>query len=574
MDARNRTVSEWFERIRTGQIKLPRFQRHEAWGHNEVSSLLEAVLRGLPAGATLILEIGNEEPFVSRFLETAPVGRERVTEHLLDGQQRLTALWRALHDNYDARTYLVKVSGTEVEVPAPEVLSQARWWRKGVRYPVWCDDPRQLWARGFVPVRLLNPSESGEIRSWSDAAADGDLAVSRDIETDLTALRERVKSYNVPFLSLPVTTPKDVALEVFIKMNTSSVRLSAFDIVVAQLEEATGQSLHELVDDLRAAVPSVARYRDVGNLVLDVAALRADRPPTQASYQRLDMRQVNAEWQTLVDGISWAVALLEDEHVFDGARLPSIVVLPVLAALYEHVPPSLDAAGNARTLATAYLWRAFLTRRYEQSAATRSLQDLRGLREALRENRGLSDVRAPIFDEDLTPLPDARDLISAGWPKTRDILARGILAASLRVGALDIADGQPARADNLQKREYHHLFPDSILRQVGGLDEASTYRALNCALITWSTNRNISNKSPMQYLEDRVSKANLGVEAIRTRLQTHVVPFDELAQSGPYGEEEGERVRDDYEAFLAARSAAMLPVLQDLCWGRTPRTGQ
>ena len=34
------------------------------------------------------------------------------------------------------------------------------------------------------------------------------------------------------------------------QMNTSSVRLSAFDIVVTQLEEAMGQSLHDLVDNL------------------------------------------------------------------------------------------------------------------------------------------------------------------------------------------------------------------------------------------------------------------------------------------------------------------------------------
>ncbi|MFH5230382.1 hypothetical protein [Antrihabitans spumae] len=78
MEASNRSVKDWFNRIRMGQIKLPRFQRHEAWGHNEVEGLLGTVVGGLPAGALLILEVGDAELFVSRYLKTAPQPGSRV----------------------------------------------------------------------------------------------------------------------------------------------------------------------------------------------------------------------------------------------------------------------------------------------------------------------------------------------------------------------------------------------------------------------------------------------------------------------------------------------------------------
>jgi len=39
MDARNRSLAEWFTRIASGQIQLPRFQRFEAWGHREIDDL-------------------------------------------------------------------------------------------------------------------------------------------------------------------------------------------------------------------------------------------------------------------------------------------------------------------------------------------------------------------------------------------------------------------------------------------------------------------------------------------------------------------------------------------------------
>src|SRR5919107_134052 len=93
VQARDRAVDEWFSRISSGQMQLPRFQRFEAWGNREVADLLQTVLDELPAGATLILEVGDTSPFKYRPIQAASSGPERLTELLLDGQQRLTALW-------------------------------------------------------------------------------------------------------------------------------------------------------------------------------------------------------------------------------------------------------------------------------------------------------------------------------------------------------------------------------------------------------------------------------------------------------------------------------------------------
>lgn len=574
MDARNRTLPEWFNRIRTGQIKLPRFQRHEAWTHNEISSLLGAVLRGLPSGAALILEVGDQEPFVSRTMIGAPPAVERVSEHLLDGQQRLTALWRSFHDSYEDRTYLLRLED-DVDHEGEQIWTVhglARWHKNGALYPMWVDDPEALHARGFLPLRLLRPGDelADETRGWTDAATGEDLRAGRDLERSISDLRARVITYNIPYLSLPVSTQRDVALEVFIKMNTSSVRLTAYDIVVAQLEEATGASLHDLVEELRGAVPAAVHYRDLGGWVLDVAALRENRPPTQASYQRLDLERVHREWKQIVAGIGAAVAFLEEERVFDSERLPTIAVLPILAALHEHHPTDPDKLGNARTLLRKYIWRSFLTSRYEQSVGTRSLQDFRGLRADLA---GESGVAIPIFDEEAHPVPRQEDLRRSGWPKRKEILARGILAASLRAGARDLADDALVGPENVRTREYHHLFPNSVLTSDGGLTSGESFRALNCALITWRTNRKISAKSPLTYMRERVEGASLGAAVVQERLRSHIIPYDELASAGWDGLEGGElrdAIQADYERFLDARADLLVRPIQDLCAGRAP----
>jgi len=563
MEARNRTLPEWFMRVRTRQIMLPRFQRMESWGQKEITDLLEAVLRGLPVGSVLTLEVGDEMPFVSRPIAGAPTTGERVIELLLDGQQRLTALWRALHNNYEERTYYVRVPPDNSDNEL-EVVSQSRWRKDGRRFPLWADNPAACWARRLVPIQLLRPDPDAE------AEADGWIRQALNLPEDLrqaeperileytalkeqlTQLRHKIADFNLPFLSLPVGTPKEVALNVFIKLNTNTVKLTTFDIIVAQTEEATGQSLHDLVGSLRSEVPTLEAYGPPEDLVLGASALLQDRVPNQSGYLALDLEKMVADWAKLVRGAQEATRFLEEEHVLDNQRLPTESVLAPLIALWALVPRDPDILGNARILLKKYIWRAFFTDRYERAAATAALQDFRALRGVITEGKPESDV--PCFNEKAHPFPTREELKQAGWPKKRDRLARAILLVSLYGGARDIADGTPVNREHLKQREYHHLFPMAYLREQG-FEDPVINRALNCALVSWRTNRTVAAKEPIAYLRERTEANVLGEDEIRRRLKTHVVDFDSLATG-------------EYEAFLDDRARLIEQAMRELCAGR------
>lgn len=570
MEARNRPLPAWFTRIQTMQIQLPRFQRYEAWSPDKVADLLSTVLRGLPAGAALVLEVGDANPFVSRSMVTAPEEGERVTELLLDGQQRLTALWRSLNNTYEDRTYFVRVSsdGAPSSAESAVVIGQPRWVREGKRYPLWADEPAEVWKRGLVPLRLLRPVEvAAEIDEWVDRL-DVEHPQQREIERLIASLRSSVREFNLPFLSLPPQTPKDVALDVFLKLNTSSVRLTTFDILVAQVEEQTGQPLHDHVSALQRTVPAAEAYKELSDLVLDVAALSQDRVPSQAGYWGMDLQRMIDEWPRLVDGVRGMVGFLEDENVFDGQRLPTDAVLAVIAALWPALPNAPDALGNAKALLRKYVWRAFLTDRYEQAAAGAALNDFRALRGVL-DGTGV-EAGVPVFDERQYPAPDPDRLIDAGWPKNRGILERGILALSLAGGAHDIADDAIVRRDNIREREYHHLFPAALLKPAN-IPDSRAYRALNCALITWRTNRTIGAQEPIQYLRTRAEQSSLGEAVLRRRLESHLIRYDDLAHGGYSAMDEADRagaVSRDYESFLQQRAQLMAKAIEVVWTGQ------
>jgi hypothetical protein len=105
--AQDRTLGVWFHQIDQGLVKLPRFQRFEAWDRGRITSFLNTIINNLPVGVALVLEVAGPEKFVSRYISSAERTTGTVTQNLLDGQQRLTAFWRAMHNDYEGETFFV-----------------------------------------------------------------------------------------------------------------------------------------------------------------------------------------------------------------------------------------------------------------------------------------------------------------------------------------------------------------------------------------------------------------------------------------------------------------------------------
>ena len=555
--------------IEQGQIVLPRFQRHEAWKHAQIVGLFENILRKppLPVGVLLILEIGNDEPFLSRPIVGAPAPSGRPNMHLLDGQQRMTALWRGLTDNYDDLTLLAALDmtaepeeGADEGAPQPDlplIERVKRWDRKGVRQPVWVDNPPDTYARGRIPLSCFRPGRGGEkkLEEWLSAVRSGGHELSFTQLSRIHELRQRVASYMVPFLSLGVETSRETALDVFIKMNTSASPLKDFDIVVAQLEEAAGQSLHEKVAELFEEVPAAKEFGRIEDILLSVAALIDGRPPLKKTYLEKDFGGTFAKnWPRIMNGFRRGLTFLREEAIFNDKCVPTYVAVYLLCALWADIrEDGFDDEGYARSMLRKVLWRCCFTDRYGKTSATRSFMDYRTIKELLQDRS--SQAKCELFDEELYRLPEPEELKLAGWPGRRDRLPRAILATSLRAGGHDFASGAKVNPESVTRREFHHIYPVHALG--GNRDDDRVSCALNCALISWATNRKIAASSPKQYIEERARAASLGESEVRHRLASHLIPYEAL-------------VSGDYEAFLNARANVIAQHMRTLCDGSIP----
>ncbi|WP_167133985.1 DUF262 domain-containing protein [Arthrobacter sedimenti] len=592
-------MTEWFSVIHTGQIKLPRFQRHQAWDSRRIQSLLETVVRNLPLGVALVLRVSGKESFESRFLATAEPGSPApTTMHLLDGQQRLTAFWRAMQDNYERETFFVHSPALDRSAEEDDVELSIRCqktWRnrEGLVMPRWIEDPAECYDRGLIPVRLLTPMDiDQEITEWTTRAlsklrpnpsgtveerlaAFENLEPAKDaISSLISSLRSTVAHYNLPYLALPEDTPKEVALRVFINMNTNSKPLTMYDVVVAEVEDAAETSLHELVDQLRQEFPEVARYGELEELVLSTSALIQDKPPIIPGFLDIDKERMVADWPELKQCLARMAEFLQGEKVFDGKRLPIYAVLPVIAATFFYADKHGDKVGRDHRLLRRYLWSSFFSDRYGKTASTRSLIDFRSLRNLTSDPNSLGrDFTAkqlatvPVLDRSAHPLASVENLMSAGWPSKKESLSRAVLNASLYFGGRDFADDSLASFTTIQRREYHHLFPDKLLSDCG----LPSSFALNCALITTSTNRTIGRKDPIRYLKDRVGWTT--EEEINDRLRSHLVEFKLLSHRSYSTLSDSElrsAVEPDFRAFMRGRALAIRALVELLAAGEKP----
>ena len=452
--------------------------------------------------------------------------------------------------------------------------------------PLWVEGPAKCLERGLLPVSLLRPEDiSHEVDDWVNEATkplkplptDPDAFAKLEafnetkerIKKEVTILRERVKFFNLPYLSLPAETSKDVALQVFINMNTNSKPLSLYDIIVAEVENVAEKSLHALEASLTDKCPTASRFGNVSDLILSTSALLQEKLPNTRGMIEMDKKQLLANRPKLERGLERMASFLEGQRVFDETRLPTNAVLAVIAAAYELIPDNGDFLAKAEKLLRRYLWSAFFTDRYENTAASRAFADFKAIK-ALLKNPGFTEVdvaTVPALNRSEFPLADVDSLMAAGWPKAAGIEARAILAVTTYLGAIDFADHKTATYDSIQKREYHHVFPDALLSEV----EIPSYLALNCALITWKTNRMIGRKDPLEYLQERVQWADEGV--VRERLKSHLISFDLLSKAH-YANLDGpslkQKLAEDFNGFLRDRAKLVVAAMASLTAGNSP----
>ena len=596
-----RKVEKWLYMAEQGDLALPTFQRSYVWTSKEaIANYLRALFQNRPTGLFLTLITDNEQKFPSRTLKGIRAKPEEVTEQLLDGQQRLTTLWQALNGKATT-TYYAQVNDFNAD---NITIANVRWPSdQGERRTF--GDPEQAYARGLVPLTLLRNVEDGPrgdrpIWAWChQAIPDGNHDEHWELYAKVVAIRNKFLGRTIHYCELPATTSADEAIDIFVQSNKSSARVTEFDIAVA-LATDKGAGREDLRERLAVfyersdTIPNYIPTKDddlepaiapLGEWMLIAGCLTTGLEPKKQQFEKF-IRNLftastpNAQSQLayLLESVEAALQTLAEQGAPTKLTLPTLPAVHLLTAvndklqtLYEGPP---DRQRLTRGLITAYIWRAFVTNRYEAQANTRLHEDFKKLRGCLEQisRHGEFDRTTtnlpPIFNDDAYPVPDSTDLGSLGkgksipWIRRPDRLGRAIGCIALRNSPNDWATGEPLVPSRVRQLEAgstlhrHHIFPKALLRE-HNVDEDSINHGLNGVLLNRPSNNLFSRSDPQVYLASVLEGAASPTEAqLRKWVESHLVPYDTITAKGS--------VLQRYRRFIRERARQIAAAFQQL----------
>ncbi len=560
MKAENsKNIETWLKEAENRTLALPEFQRRVVWDHKKCEKLLEAIIYKNPIGIFLLLFIDpNNAPFETRFIEGIDGDRQQHTTFLLlDGQQRITSLFRAFNRSDQQAAYYVKYNTSESgKIEVEEILTI----KPSTRTNEFIGNSTKEYSNNYIPLTILNPAkDSILVEDWITEIDTRDN--TEQLKRFCLKLRNVIGQTVIPHFSLPQSTLPESAIEIYLNLNTQSVKLTEFYRAVGLMYRDTtpSQSLLKIIEELEIKVPLIRGMEstDPDNLFMKVACLKQDKVPTDGAYKNIDYKKLYNERTSIINGINWAVNHMKRLKIGKGKQLPSSVPLRVLPAIHKVVIEQTHSRKDAtRKIVNKYVWHAFLTNRYEKSAATILKKDVDDIIDLLQ-----SDSMRRKLEIFKLERPSEQDLIKAKWPGSIGTLERAILVACQLDGAVDIETGKGLSYPSDDDWNLDHIFPRTRLKRIG-LDPDI---ALNCMLLDPTTNKKFSSKLPgtrIINLQERIkneSGKTLTKEAIKNRYEKQLIPAGAFGTLISLNNEKASNavIKSEYIKFLEQRAKAV-----------------
>lgn len=248
----NEPISDILKSIDDGKIQLPDFQRGWVWEDDRIRALIASISNGYPIGAAMFLQTGSQEVhFKNRVIEGVDKSKEAIEPErlILDGQQRMTSIYRALYSKKPVETtdskkkpinrfyYLdiPKCLDTIIDrIDAIKSVPEDRVVRKNFNREISLDlsTREREYANHCFPLNIIfDPSE---LMNWALGYCMYHHNETQQLWTDFfNQIVTPMTKYQIPVIKIGNDVPKEAVCQVFENVNQGGVSLTVFELVTA-----------------------------------------------------------------------------------------------------------------------------------------------------------------------------------------------------------------------------------------------------------------------------------------------------------------------------------------------------
>ena len=558
------SLQDILKEIRSGSTQLPDFQRGWVWDDYRIRSLLASLSQSFPMGSVLTLEAGGSDArFKARPIEgvnSANIMDEPGTL-ILDGQQRLTALFQSLMSQEGVYTvnsrgkksyryYYFDIKGCfKDEIDREEAVFSCEKNHPFHTFhggEIDISSTKAQYAHHMFPVHKVFEAASWRReyqKYWNYNSEKIELFDRFESE-----VIECFKQYDVPVIHLRKETPREAVCLVFEKVNTRGVTLTVFELLTASfaVDSFDLREDWENRDNRLKEKFLVLKELESTNFLRALTLLATNaNPKTTISCKRKDILRLTLEdyqkWADRVEnGFAKASHFLHRQKIFSARDLPYPAQLAPLAAILADLE-DLGVTEGAQQKIARWYWCSVFGEMYASATDSQSVNDFREITAWVR-----SEIDTPRTIEE-SNFHENR-LIEVGTRASA--VYKGVYALLISDECRDFLTGKPVELQRFfdENIDIHHIFPRAWCKQKD--IEPHIYNSIiNKTALSARTNRKIGGHDPSKYLPRIQEEAGINDATMEEILASHLISANRLRD-------------DDFWSFFKSRKKALIDAIE------------
>ncbi|MDD3415256.1 MAG: DUF262 domain-containing protein [Lachnospiraceae bacterium] len=559
--------------VNEAKIQLPEFQRSWTWDDDRIRGILASLSQGYPMGAVMQLEYGNSDiKFKYRTIEGVDKKDLPPTYLVLDGQQRLTSMYRATYSQEPVITKTNK--GKEIEryyyldmkkcldenedrIEAIIAVPKDRKIKTNFDRDVVLDlSNRDLeYQNEMFPINII--FNNNEREDWADGYKDfyGNSQEVRDKYKEFrNEVLDTITSYKLPVITLDKATPREAVCKVFENVNTGGVPLTVFELVTATFatyefdlrkdwnvcKEIIWGANDQLNTDIMMGVDETA-------FLTAITLYTTFQKSGATSCKKKDVLALNfndyqKNKQVILDGFKLARKFLFSQYVFRQRDLPYTTQLIPLSVICAVIGKSLFDQPQTRKILEQWYWCGIMGEMYGGANETRYANDIEDVISAIKGEVSLNrTINAAFFSS--TRLLSLQTRLSAAY--------KGIMALVYRESCRDFVKGTTMDIVKSMDEtpDIHHIFPE-VYCKAQNYKKEKWNSIVNKTPLLPESNRSIGGDAPSKYCEKIRKAAQIDEMQLRERMESHLINYDALSS-------------DDFDVYFIDRAKNLLEVIEN-----------
>jgi hypothetical protein len=473
-------IDKIMARIKSGEIRIPGFQRSFVWEPQQAALLMDSIYKGYPFGSLLLWRTGtvlNSEKNLGGFPLPGPE-KDYPIDYVLDGQQRITSLFATFQNG-------IAGEGEDPEVWLPIYYDFDA--TEDAQDPQFVALPQDKVVEGrhfplktfFHPVNFSRAAQSLPVERYEE----------------IVTVQQRFVAADIPVQTFESENRTSVAI-VFERVNRLGVELNMFQLLTAW----TWSEDFDLQDKFESLSEEFAEFgfADVGadnDLMLRCTAVVLVNDPAPTSLIDVNGADVRARFDIVHNALRLAVDFLRSNlHVHNLRFLPYPSLLVPLASYFAERQNQPVPDADRRVL-LRWFWRTSFSHRY-------SGNPMRNIRADAEQARALRLGQASTLDQTAYEIDESFFLNNSF--RQANVASKCLILMLVDRSPRSFISGSPVDLNAVlsepNRREFHHCFPQAYLLNNAIETDRSRVNALaNIAFITRADNRTILDKAPSAY---------------------------------------------------------------------------